>query len=259
MKDMVGFEAEFFLRDKEGILVFPGNYGIDHDDLQILAEVRGEPGETPGATVANFLKEFYTTKAAAEKYELTLDLSGLAVLTSAEYATTLRRAGTKEIPTCKSIYGTDMVDLSDLVYKDGKLVKAPVSAGFHIHFSSEATTEFTVYKENYQPLFLQMMAGKEKLGGQVILYNRLQGNEDTKKTISASRITKPVIMWITEQLDEKVLPRYVKGKGTAKHRLPGWYELKDHGFEYRSLPFNAEVLKDLHDIAVIAFECLASL
>jgi hypothetical protein len=36
--------------------------------------------------------------------------------------------------------------------------------------------------------------------------------------------------------------------------MPGFYEVKNYGFEYRSLPFNKLVLDNLKDIIAYAFE-----
>jgi len=61
-------------------------------------------------------------------------------------------------------------------------------------------------------------------------------------------------------MDEAFFDRFAPAeKNRTKYRQPGFYELKDHGFEYRSLPANPETIEALPEIVGKAFELLGLL
>jgi hypothetical protein len=58
-------------------------------------------------------------------------------------------------------------------------------------------------------------------------------------------------------MDDKFFKKYVPSEDKrTKYRQPGYYELKDYGFEYRSLPASNESMNDIRKIVGFAFELL---
>lgn len=265
LQNKVGLEAEYLLRNKDGELVFPGDYGFTTDEYVILGEFRGEPGNSPAETCAFFLKEYYDLLSKAKKAGLTVDISGWTTVDNPFSARILRKMGTKVINESSNIYGTDILELSDEVFQDGQKIGKHISCGLHVHFSSLITSE----------QFLQLPQGDRYYYIPVVIPLSIQGAETTitlyrrndsdtkpqterKVSASVSRITKPVINYFVQEFD-KILPEYVKDMPELKYRKPGYYEVKPHGFEYRSLPFSEKTLKDILEITTKAFNLLESL
>jgi len=68
-----------------------------------------------------------------------------------------------------------------------------------------------------------------------------------------------VIRHVVEKMDQNLHSRF-KIEEPLRYRLPGFYEVKDDGrFEYRSLPFNQQVLDALPEITDTAFTLLEAL
>lgn len=253
-KNMIGLEAEFFLKNEAGELVFPAYYGFGHDDFPLLGEIRGEPSDSKEGAAANLLKEWWKMCEMAEKKKLTVVIeAGFLLVKPTVYANALREAGMKTVAKCKNIYGTDLLGLSDSLVTDGVLTGHHVSCGLHVHFSSseEQSTKYTI--GNYLPVVLPLSVG----GAQTELkLFRLAGEDEKEVKAYVSRITNPVIKHIVKDMDNNVLPGYVGDLPKLKYRNPGFYELKPWGFEYRSLPFNNEVFEDIYDIASHAMDVL---
>ena len=251
----VGLEAEFFVY-KENKIVFPEDYGFGVDDFPLIGEVRAEPGKSSAETTANFLKEWFRVVERAQKMGLEIEISsGYVEISPEKYAQTLRRMGTKVISECANIYPEiDLLKLSDAVIEDGKILKHLISNGLHLHFSSQAiyTNFFSRGVEEYSPITVR------SLPGTTLFYKT--GEKEVSETITAtvSRITRPVLHHFVSYLDENVLPKY-RPSNDLKYRNPGFYELKSHGFEYRSLPFSTEILGDIHEIVCTCFKLLNDL
>jgi hypothetical protein len=77
-------------------------------------------------------------------------------------------------------------------------------------------------------------------------------------TARANLITRPVLRHIVSQMDKEILPMF-QIEETLKFRNPGFYEIKEHGFEYRSLPFDARVSSSLAHIVDFSFGLLEDL
>lgn len=259
--NMVGLEAEYLLRNKEGELVSPDDYRLSTDGFPLLGEVRGDPGKTRAETVANFFRGWYENlyEIALLDEALTVDLSGWGVVTPEVYAAAMRSLDTKEVARCKNIYGTDLLSLSNKITKRGVITSVVLTTGLHVHFSSQDTVKFTSPRLKSYDLPLKFGDATIKT---LTLYEKV--GDDREKVGEISRITKPVVRAFVEAFDKEILPNYsVKAASRFKdamvYRQPGFYETKRYGFEYRSLPFTEQVLADLYKITDFAFTLLESL
>jgi len=67
-----------------------------------------------------------------------------------------------------------------------------------------------------------------------------------------------VIKNFVQAFDEVFLDKYPMDV-PLKFRNPGFFEIKNYGFEYRSLPFTKDVLSDIVEIAEFAWNLLEEL
>lgn len=266
IKNKIGLEAEFLLRNKKGDLVFPGDHGFPTDDFVILGEIRGDPGDCVEDTVSNFLKEWHRIRIKSSLQGLKIDLSGTAELPAGIYFKTIKKSGGKNLPDCQNIYGLDINKYSDDVRKNGKLISHAISCGLHIHFSSGETKqvtheEFKIKEIKVKDLVLgSVLVGRVSLGNLLKpLYEKTGETRTITTELTVSRITYPVILNFVEFLDDQLLTKF-QPKTKLKYRQPGYYEVKPDGrFEYRSLPFNWAVLSEIESITNTAFKLLDSL
>jgi hypothetical protein len=266
----VGIEAEFLLTKKKDLkkYVYPGEYGFSTDDFILLGEMRAEPGETRAEALANFLQVFYATKHRAEKQKLVLhvgkEFPSCVTLTPEVYAECLAKMGSKNVSTAKNIHGLNILKLTDAVTKKNTLslgseiIGQKISAGLHIHFSSSAVNKDKItipYVEK-----IQLPLGVKGATTTLDLYT-MKGESKYKMKAKVSRLTMPDALYIIRAFDDEILPKYVtkKENNNTKFRLPGWYEIKAHGFEYRSLPFSQDTLDDMWSIIDFAFTKLEGL
>ena len=271
IKNMVGLEAEFLLRNKGNKeLTFPGDFGFDTDEYIILGEFRGEPGETIAETISNFMLAYYNVVALADKKEKVIDLTGYANIDNEFNAKIMRKMGSKQVNDSANIYGTDILNLSDVLVKDGEVVGKKLSCGLHVHFSSQASS--TALIENisdrytYLPVSIPLAIG-EGIRTVLEVYKReinptyVENKSKREVLVTCSKISKPVIKYFVESMDKEVLPKFVDNikMPKLKFRNPGFYETKSWGFEYRSLPFNEEVLNNIFYITKYAFDLLEGL
>lgn len=261
----IGLEAEFFLLSKDGKqLVFPANYGFEHDDFPILGEFRADPGKTRSETIANFLKCWYEVIEKAKKQDKIVDISkGWTEVTPEFYTKIIREMGTKSIAKCKNIYPEiDLLKLTDAIVENGEIKAHKLSIGLHVHFSSSDTNE-KFYKrknETFSPVKIPIALGGNTNIAEMNLYQKTGENESEDKiSVTANRITKPVLYSIVKDFDTNILTKFDLGT-ILKYRKAGFYEIKDYGgFEYRSLPFNEKVLADIYNIVDYAFTKLEEL
>lgn len=231
----IGLEAEFFLTNSKGELVYPQGFGFDYDDFIILGEFRAEPGSTREDTIANFIKELVRVRLKAQQKKLTLSY-GYKEITPKFKREILKKMGTKEIQDTKNIYNTEILSCSDDVVEDGKIVSSKISAGLHIHFSKEV-----VFERNIQYTF----------------------EHNTQSTLVRENyyILRPSdIKGIITAMDKYIYPKYTLPV-KLKYRQVGFYELKPYGFEYRSLPMCNEFtsLVELEEVVDYAFTLLENL
>jgi hypothetical protein len=235
--------------------------GFGTDDYILLGEVRAAPGNTRAEAVANFLKVWFETEETVRRRGCTLDISlGFTPISPEKHAEVLRYMGSKSVAQCKNIYdGVDLLKLSDAVIEGGQILGQKVSTGLHIHFSAtnQVVREFETVSQEYEDIEIPLILAGKSSTASMRMSQKIGEKKVTKEkiTATASSITKPVIHYIVEAMDKEVLSQYPLEE-QLKYRLPGFYELKAHGFEYRSLPFNAATLKDLYWIVDRAFTFL---
>lgn len=262
----IGLEAEFFLTNEKGELLFPENNGFGCDSFIILGEFRAKPGTTRAETLSNFMLEWYNLIEKAENLGKIIDIEPYKTIDGDFFAKIMRDMGTKEISQAKNIYGTDILKESDAQITRGKIVGHNLSIGLHVHFSSAVTDSVEFTQESgvkYTKIELPINLVNAELPTTIIeLYRKLENMPDKverKISVCASRITKPVLEKIIKEFDEKILPEY-KPKKNLKFRNPGFYELKTHGgFEYRSLPMSQKVMDNLYNIVDFGYTLLEDL
>jgi len=261
----IGLEAEFFVTNNKGELLFPASSGFQTDSFVILGEFRAEPGTTRIETVTNFMESWLGIQERAKSKCKVIDINPYQEVDIDLWSTILKKQGTKEITQSQNIYGTDITRDSDAIISRSKIKGHRLSIGFHIHFSSyvEAKTLYTTEESHYyEPVTLPLQLSDTGLPTMNIrLWDMKYKKEPEVKEVKASvsRITKPVIHHIVEDLDNTLFPAY-KPDVQLKFRKPGFYELKGHGgFEYRSLPFSQAVLDNLYPIVDHCYNLLEDL
>jgi Txe/YoeB family toxin of Txe-Axe toxin-antitoxin module len=257
LENAVGLEAEFFLRNEKNELVMPKDHEFPYDDFILLGEIRGQHGKTREETISNFLKEYYRISYLAEKKKLKIDISvGWDKLDAKFYTSVIRKIEEKSISKCENIYGYDLLNYSDSIVDNGKIVAHKVSLGLHVHFSSINREEKKIKSKQYESVKLPL-----NISGANTTLNLFseQKEEEIKLEVSCNRITKPAIRHIVEQMDKEIYPQF-KIEEPLKYRMTGFYETKPNGrFEYRSLPFNENFLKNLPKLVDFSFNLLEGL
>lgn len=258
----LGLEAEFFLRGKNGKLLYPGKHGFSTDEFFILGEFRAKEGTNRQETLAHFMEKWYEVLFLAKKNGEKIDIeTGHTEIDPALYADILRKMESKHIASAKNIYPKiDLLKLTDAVVKDGEIQKYNLSIGLHIHFSSTITDEQKTKRKEvtYSPVRIPLSIAGNSVAEMNLFQKDSEKEVETTLTASVSRITKPVLYNFIRELDEKILPAY-KPEIPLKYRNPGFYELKSYGFEYRSLPFNKAVLDNIAEIVDFSYSLLEDL
>lgn len=265
----VGVEAEFILLGKEGkAIVPPSNW--DRDGFPLLGEIRGEPGKSVADVVASFLKEKLIAERRIRKgHKLVFsDITRVPLATYRQAMKQVTEPKGESIGKVKNIYGIDLDEFSDQIISKGKIQGINASCGLHIHFSCKKVDKTEVFEDEYKSVSLPL--GMTIIGDvrtedltdaairpEIRLYKRVATK--VKKTLkaTASQLNRPTVEWIVKQMDEKFFDRFAPDKNErTKYRQAGFYELKPHGFEYRSLPANSRSLEDLPEIVEFALELL---
>lgn len=264
LKSKIGLEAEFIVRDTEGKVAIP-EYGIPTDGFPLLGEIRGEPASTTEEVYANFVKEKIRIEKLAKRAGYTIEYisSERAGLKVYKEVMKILRATVEEKKVSgkqiKNIYGTDISELSDQIIKDGKIQGMNVSCGLHINFSCIDEEERAIYKDQYKAVSLPISIG-EGINTKLDLYQNEGYKKEEVIKVSANVLTRPVVIDIIKSLDDKFFAFFEKDiKIKTKYRYPGFFALKEFGFEYRSLPFNNDVFASLPDIIDTSFELLHNL
>jgi hypothetical protein len=223
----IGLEGEFFLQDKKGDFVFPGEYGFETDEFPLLGEFRCKPGSSRQEVVGNFFAELDGIYGKAIEKNLWIKFNHFSIPIELKREA-LKKMGVKQIADTKNIYGKSILDYSDDVVVDGKVVATTISAGLHIHFSKEVVATQTDSN------------GLRFESSSYIL------TEKDKKSI-------------IRYMDNKVYPLYPADSiSPLKYRLKGYYEDKSYGFEYRSLPMLQRFL-DFTVVSSLVLSCFKAL
>lgn len=268
----VGVEAEFILLGKEHkAIVPPSNW--NRDGFPLLGEIRGKPGKSVADIVASFLKEKLLSEAKVRKGHQIVysDIIRVPLATYKQAIKQVTKAKGEDMGKVKNIYGINIDDFSDQIISKGKIQGIHASCGLHIHFSCVKVDQTEIFEDEYEPVILPLgmtmgnNTNMEDLADAIIrpeirLYKLVK--TEVKKTLkaTASQLNRPAIEWIVKQMDEKFFDRFAPDKDKrTKYRQAGFYELKPHGFEYRSLPANSRSLEDLPEIVGFALGLLDSL
>ena len=288
IKSKVGLEAEFLLINKKGETIIPPS-GWDRDGFPLLAEIRGDPGETVAETVTNFrAKEMEILEKMNSGYTMRMadvERIKLALYKKANKEINWEDKNAQE-EEIKNVYGTDISEFSDQIVIKSKIQGMRISCGLHVHFSCEEFDENTYNEPVYRQVILPIGLGeaglindkgyprdeaapdedpftpaqrlaKELLSSSLYLYKSDGYNK--KKTIvaRAGRLNKPAIEYIVKEMDDTFFKRFApEEKDRTKYRQPGFFELKPYGFEYRSLPANIKTMEALPEITKKAFDLL---
>lgn len=275
-ESMVGIEVEGLLLNTKGEAIVPPAHW-DRDGFPLLLEIRGEPGKTAAETYANFMRRKLEVEAKPKSenkiaYE-TIHLVRLKTYKEAMKQVTEPKGA--QIGKVKNIQGINVEDYSDKVIKGGKIQGIHASCGLHIHFSCGQTAEMKVEVPEYEhisipietiPIEAILPAGEIK-GAQHIMKHLMKTSlclyqfkgYKTKEHLTASvtQLNRPTIEWMVKKLDDELFKKFAPPKEQrTKFRQAGFYELKPHGFEYRSLPANNETLAALPEIIDFAYKLL---
>jgi hypothetical protein len=274
IRSKIGLEAEFLLINAKGEIIIPPS-GWDRDGFPLLGEIRGTEGKTVAETVTNFKAAELEIMDKLRKGH-SIRMSDVEMIKLALYKKANREIDWEDkeesMGKVKNIYGIDIEDFSDQVVKNNKIQGIRVSCGLHLHFSCGEYIEYEYEEPQYEQVILPIGRGPdfedqpmtavnrlaEELTSRCVYLYRHKGY--TKKGVTklyASRLNKPAIAFIVKTLDDEFFERFAPAKAErTKFRQKGFYELKDYGFEYRSLPANAETMAALPEITKRAFELL---
>jgi len=280
----VGLEAEFLLINAKGdIIIPPSNW--DRDGFPLLGEIRGEEGKTVAETVTNFRG---AEMNILEKLRTghTLRMSDLEMIKLALYKKANKEVDWDEkaadMGKIVNIHGTDIEEFSDQVVKGNKIQGIRISCGLHVHFSCGQELNYEYEEPQYEQVILPIGLGeaglvarhkdddnlditftpaellaKELLSSALYLYRHKGYSSKKKEQLYVSRLNKPAIRYIVEEMDKAFFDRFAPcQKDRTKYRQPGFFEIKPYGFEYRSLPANSNVMEALPEITQKAFGLL---
>jgi len=221
----IGLEAEFFVL-KKGVLAYPRKLGFQVDNFLLLGEMRAKPGKTREETIGFFFDELARNLLIAKKQKVEIIFPGYVEISPELKAETLRAMGTKEIAETKNIYRTDILHLSDDVIENGVLFHTNISNGLHIHFSKEVVHSYfdDKFKEHTDKKFI--LRNSEKIS-------------------------------LIKKMDDNIFPKYAPPI-QLKYRKPGYYEDKNWGFEYRSLPM-IDAFTDIYQLTSLVDFCFTQL
>lgn len=260
----IGVEAEFVLRDKENKVIIPPAY-FDRDGFPVLGEIRGAPGENVEETVVNFIKaRMHAEKSLKAGHNLSFEPVVMVPLKIYKEVMKIIRDSNEEkdvlLSSIMNIYNTDISDYSDQIIKNNKIQGCRASCGLHIHFSSEIRDKRTYHEKMFKKVELPLTIINGKVETAINLH-RLTGDKELETIeVAVSQLNKPTIEWIVKRMDGKFFERFSPPKADrTKFRQPGFFELKDYGFEYRSLAAVPESLDALVEIIGFAFDTLRDL
>lgn len=280
IQSKVGLEAEFLLINaKDEIIIPPSSW--DRDGFPLLAEIRGTEGRTVAETVINFkAKEIEIVEGMRKSH--TMRMSDVELVKLALYKKANKEINWSEkeesMGKVKNIHGIDIEDFSDQVVKNNKIQGIRISCGLHVHFSCEDLATHEYEEAQYEQVLLPIGLGsngllvdikastqaealaKELLSTTLYLYRHKGYAKKGKIHARASKLNKPAIRYIIEEMDKAFFERFAADKADrTKFRQPGFFELKPYGFEYRSLPANGKTMEALAEITRKAFDLLTEI
>lgn len=270
----VGIEAEGLLFNSKDEVVVPPAYW-ERDGFPVLVEVQGDPGKNSAETYSNFMKkkmEIENLPRSGNRIVYT-NIARVRLKTYKEAMKQVTEAKGDMIGRTKNIYGINVEDFSDQVIKGGKIQGVNASCGLHIHFSMSQVSEMIVEEPKFEAVHIPvetipLSAVKGETKGlepvmkyltkpSLLMYTYTGHKEKKRLRAEVSSLNRPTIEWMVKQMDEELYKKFAPPKDErTKYRQAGFYELKPHGFEYRSLPANEQTLAELPNIIAYAFELL---
>lgn len=199
-----GFENEYFIQNLSGEFVLCPKE-LPHDECGWLAEARGTPSfdafEAAGSLIAK------TQKLWLDLRKLNLNFASEITNNDSERITSSHKFDTDFVRLARRSFGKRAYPTgrNNIYSKDYKSTDKLARAGMHVHFSNNQTS--------YGARCTTCQYAKETpYFGMLDIYK------------------------IVRQLDLR-FAKEIK----SNLRLPGEYEIKPYGFEYRSLPNNVNV------------------
>jgi hypothetical protein len=271
----IGLEAEFLLlNSKDAIIIPPASW--DRDGFPLLGEIRGTEGINVAETVTNFkAKEIEIVEGMRNGH--TMRMSDVEMIKLALYKKANKEIDWQEkeesMGLVKNIHGIDIEDFSDQVVKNNKIQGIKVSCGLHVHFSCGQELIYEHQEAQYEQVILPLgitmgnaecmlpkadtQAIREIMNPTLYLYRHKGYVKHGKLKRYVSRLNKPAILYIIEEMDKAFFEKFAAPKSErTKFRQPGFFELKPYGFEYRSLPANNKTMNALPEITRKAFDLL---
>ena len=210
----IGMDAEFMAYSK-GRVVFPKLSSPEDpirrsgcDEFGHCVEIRPEETSDKETLIANI-----ATAIGKLPQQYKYFTENIHIVKKEEYYKLIRSSGsTKELPVCKNIYGSDILDDSDIEGQERKQGNRVLYCGMHIHVST----------------FLEKVVPVESDG------KTIHGRTKVPLDINKQSLTALFDTFLYEPLRED------KNFASGKFRMPGYYEEKsDSHFEYRSLGSSA--------------------
>lgn len=234
----IGFEFEYFIKKNNSEdIEFPSKLHLSTDEFPLIAELRTIHSSSYGKVYGDFIEKWRKINAITGQKGYTILYGGVDVSPEL-YKKALKTLGHKDITESYNIYGYDINDYSAIRTDElGKITQAIITAGLHIHFSASVsidTRSETISKRNG-------------------ILERTEQKHVEMFYLKNEFLMKEMI----KGLDDRFFSMYVEKE--SKYRQKGFYEPKDYGFEYRSLPANEQTLADLPFILEISLEMFSNL
>ena len=261
MERKIGLEVEYLLLNNKDKLIVPPDT-FDRDDFPLLGEIRSEPAASPHEAVANFLAKKMELENMLKKDHKLLFATNYRVPLKIYKEANKQISGPKDVllSQVKNIYGIDITNYSDQIIEKGKIQGIIVSCGLHLHFSAVERKKTVINEFEYTPTRIPIsgpLIESEENVLELLLYKRSINPNKKDISISTSLLTKGTIYWMVSKLDKVLFDTYAPPESErTKYRQPGFFELKNYGFEYRSLPANEVTMSNLLDITTKAFDIL---
>lgn len=265
MENKIGIEAEYILRNKKGEIIIPPVY-FGRDGFPVLGEIRGEPGSNVEESVSNFIKAKIKTERLASKIDNVISFEPIARIPLKIYKKAMAIIRDNEegkdalLSTIMNIYNIDISDYSDQIVENNKIQGCNASCGLHIHFSSNVSEERIITETKYEEISLPIKFLDGKAETSIELF-KCDGYEEKERIrASVSQLNRPTVEWIVKQMDDRFFDKFAPPKNSrTKYRQPGFFELKEYGFEYRSIASTAKSISNIMEIVEFSFELLNGL
>lgn len=135
MKIMIGMDVEF-MAVKGGRYLYPILNNTLHfpgcDEFGHCVEIRPLQAETKEELMYNIMKEM-----AKLPHKVRYFAENASIISEADFNELLKAQGSKDIPTCRNIYGDDILKRTEFEKKALSKDKKVVYCGMHVHVSTQ--------------------------------------------------------------------------------------------------------------------------